>query len=225
MPATAGALENIDKAIKMAPKDYSFVLNRGWFKEQNGDLAGATADYTRALTLDPTRANHPFWAASPVRGLALKQAAPAQQTASLDAPYARQALSAAQMGDLQGAEAALAKSWAEGEPTVPFSLAQAAFNEAAGEAQKAEDVYEKMMASLIPTQPMFIVGEFSLGVYTAPGFLKFEPDQGQFGAVEKLIEVYRARGECEKAQQAWEVLEKAKGGGVIGQVGEGTECP
>ena len=54
------------------------------------------------------------------------------------------------------------------------------------------------MVALKPSEPKFITGEFSLGAYTAPGFLKFEPDQGQFEAVEKLIGIYRARGECDK---------------------------
>jgi tetratricopeptide (TPR) repeat protein len=46
------ALKDYDKAIEIAPKFVSALINRGGLKDENGDYQGAIADYETVLKLD-----------------------------------------------------------------------------------------------------------------------------------------------------------------------------
>lgn len=47
------ALENIDQAVKLKPKDANLYINRAYLRYVNDDYFGSMSDYTYALQLDP----------------------------------------------------------------------------------------------------------------------------------------------------------------------------
>jgi tetratricopeptide (TPR) repeat protein len=50
------ALKDYDKALEIAPKFVSALINRGGLKDENGDYQGAIADYETVLKLDKLEA-------------------------------------------------------------------------------------------------------------------------------------------------------------------------
>ena len=50
------ALKDYDKAIEIAPKFVSALINRGGLKDENGDYQGAITDYETVLKLDKLEA-------------------------------------------------------------------------------------------------------------------------------------------------------------------------
>ncbi|MCI0342162.1 MAG: tetratricopeptide repeat protein [Planctomycetales bacterium] len=52
----AGALEDCEHALRLAPQDPRVLANRGAARQRQGDLRGAIADFDRALVRDPSLA-------------------------------------------------------------------------------------------------------------------------------------------------------------------------
>lgn len=209
------AFSDIERAIHIAPKEYAYQLNRAWFLEQRGDDAGAIDGYVKALSLSPERANHPFWGSAEPRRQALQQwqkVAPAQPEIE---SYWQDAQADVERGDLASARLNLARSWAMAEPELPRLIVEGRLLEAEGKAEEALLVYLKTIDLLKTPKPMFDMGQHSLGVFTVPGYLHLEPDWGQFAVMERVVSIYRSRGECGLAKDNWIELQKTLHGSAI----------
>lgn len=218
------AFSDIERAIQIAPKEYAYQLNRAWFLEQRGDVAGAIAGYVKALTLSPERANHPFWGTSAIRQQAIQQWKKNAPVLPEIESYWQDAVQDMAQGDWMAARLNLARSWVMQEPYLPRLIAEGKLLDATGQPEEAIKKYLDMIKIITPPEPFFNFGPLSVGAFSVPGVLHLEPDWGQFAVLERVAEVYRSRGECEQAVKFLWVVERMRSGGAVMKF-ESLLCP
>lgn len=223
------ALNDIQKAMTLAPREPSFPLNAGWYLEQLGRMDEASTQYQRALELDPLTATHPFWKATPLRQKVL-QSLPA--SADRESPHwllAQQQIEAglsqtkaSPAANLPKAqiELALARLAHESAPAidiVQYQLETAKGNPAAAQnelihAQKdLDEIYwQADNAEFFYT---LYFGRRGIQQMAAPGYLRLNPDFGQFSALQTLYTSQVNAGDCQAAAQTWATLQRERSGG------------
>ncbi len=65
------AIPNMQHAIALSPNEASYLLNLGWFYEQEGFQEQAVSAYVKTLEVQPDWAGHPFWQLTAFRKEAL----------------------------------------------------------------------------------------------------------------------------------------------------------
>ncbi|HZV02864.1 MAG TPA: tetratricopeptide repeat protein [Planctomycetota bacterium] len=104
------AISDFTSAIELEPDHAEYWLHRGDARARQGDLAGAVADYSQSIKLEPTAAAHTHRARARERlhlsELALQDLGAALEIAPDYAPaYRTRAKIRAETGDAEGAKA------------------------------------------------------------------------------------------------------------------------
>lgn len=219
------AIPNMQHAIALSPHEASYLLNLGWFYEQEEFHEQAVSAYVKTLEQEPGWAEHPFWQLTEVRKEALAAWSGKLEMRDTMKSYWMQAREAIDGGYTSEAETLLAKAGWTGEPALAVLTTHGMLSEAQHDRQGVIAAYEKV-AEAVQQRSLNSSHEFML-TYTVglnhrqgitddfvPGYLQLNTDYGQFAALEKLYSLYAENGECDKASAVWLVWQQAVHGGA-----------
>ncbi|MEJ5200926.1 MAG: O-antigen ligase family protein, partial [Anaerolineales bacterium] len=231
------AIQHMARASKLAPRESAYLVNLGWFFEQNGDVEQAKRQYFDALSLSVSIASHPFWQLTPLRKEVLNEwmsnAAPSDFYPS---GYWKRAQDALYEGDINQAKYYIALSEWVGESQIAVLTIKAELCEVTNESARASACYQqladRMKTPVFRYQETYFVNTYSLWLYhrkglsfdLVPGFLQLIPDYGQFEALNRLYQIYSKAGECDKAEETWRVMQIALNGGALEPILEAPAC-
>jgi tetratricopeptide (TPR) repeat protein len=221
--ALDAALEEIGRAVELAPNAAQFPLQQGWILEQMGRAAEAAAAYQKALVLAPEWRSHAFWASTPLRA----QAAGAAALQPVETHWGNARLRLAQ-GDRAGAERELAFSGLMAENPLARLVTRALLDDDATPALLA--VRDEMERPLLAQATFYMVynhfhDRVGLRLQAVPGFLRMDGDTGQFAALETLYARQAAAGECAEAARTWRVWQQALHAFAPAETPPAPKCP
>jgi len=226
------AISNMQHAAALSPNEASYLLNLGWFYEQEELQELAVSAYRKALEEEPDWAGHPFWQFNDVRQEATAILIGKQEVEQGFWVQAREAIEA---GDIYEAELALARAAWMGEPDLAVKVVQSMLAEAQQDRSAAIASYEAV-AETVQSSALKNANQFML-TYTVwlnrrngitedfvPGYLTLDQDYGQFDALEKLYTMYYEDGRCEEAGEAWQIWQLALHGGAVEEIPQVPTC-
>jgi O-antigen ligase len=219
------AIPNMQHAVALSPDEASFLLNLGWFYEQENQPEQAVSAYVKSLEQQPDWAEHPFWQMSDVRKEALSARGKEPPEGNKEDGYWIQAREAVEVGHFSEAALLLSQAAWSGESDLAIAITRGMLAEAQNDGQAAIAAYEE--ASEIVQRPVLNSSHQFMLTYTVwlnrrrgitddlvPGYLQLDRDYGQFDVLEKLYTMYHENGACEEASGAWQTWQRAVYGGA-----------
>jgi O-antigen ligase/tetratricopeptide (TPR) repeat protein len=234
---TATAIQHMQTAIQLSPQEPSYLLNLGWYQENSHNPQAATAAYLGALQLAPAWGEHPFWQANPLRQALLADWKKSQPDAPAQAPaYWERAMQAVQSGNWAEAQRWLAYAGWVGEASADIAWTNGQMAEAQGDLKSALNIYQKEAAAISflgfsggntnsLTYSLWLNNRNGLGFDLVPGYLQLSSSRGQFRLLERLQVLARQLGDCQSANQAWQIEQQAILGGSLQPLPAPPACP
>ena len=220
------AIPNMQHAIALSPNETSYLLNLGWFYEQEQFREQAVSAYVRTLEQQPDWSAHPFWQLTEIREEALSTWAGQQAEIGEGESRWIKAREAIDAGNYAEAELDLVTASWTGEPGLPVMITRGMLAEAQQDRSAVVAAYEEV-AETVQRPALNSTHQFML-TYTVwlnrrqgithdfvPGYLHLERDYGQFDALEKLYRMYYEEGACAEASRIWRTWQQAVHGGAF----------
>ena len=220
------AIPNMQHAIALSPHEASYLLNLGWFYEQEAYQEQAVSAYVKALEQETGWAAHPYWQLTEVRKEALMAWSGELEKQDGVGSYWLQACEALDDGKFSEGELLLASADWTGEPALAVATTSGMLAEAQNDRLGAISAYAEV-AEAVQRRSLNSSQQFML-TYTlwlnrrqgitndfVPGYLQLDRDYGQFAALERLYLLYAENGECEEAGAVWLVWQQAMHGGAL----------
>lgn len=231
------AIQHMTQASKLAPHESAYLVNLGWFFEQNGDTRQAKTCYLDALNLNPSIITHPFWQSTSLRREVFAKWSSGSTSDNLQSEgYWQKAQRALQESHLNQAKYYIALSEWVGESQIAVLTVRSeicAFSGGVGQAIYCyQQLADKMGIPVLRYQETYFVNTYSLWLYhrkglsfdIVPGFLQLTPDFGQFDALNRLYRLYSQLGDCAKAKETWEILQISLNGGALEPIPDMPLC-
>ena len=230
------AIPNMQHAIALSPDEASYLLNLGWYYEQEGFQEQAVSAYVKTLELQPNWVGHPFWQLTEFRKEALSAWGEQQQVQSeMGESYWSKARDAIVAGNYTEAELQLVTANWTGEPGLALQTTRGMLAEAKGDRSAAIKAYEEIAYAV--QQPVLNGPHQFMLTYTVwlnrrqgitedlvPGYVQLDRDYGQFEALEKLYTMYQEDGMCQQASTAWRTWQQAVHGGAVEALPQVPDC-
>ena len=229
------AIPNIQHAIALSPNEASYLLNLGWFYEQEEFHEQAVSAYVKTLAQQPDWSAHPFWQLTEVREEALSSWVEKQEKSDTGKSYWMQAREAIDAGNYSEAELLLLVSGWTGEPGLAVKTTRGMLAEAKGDRLVAIKAYDEVAQAV--QRPVLNGPHQFMLTYTVwlnrrqgmtddfvPGYVQLDRDYGQFEALQKLYTMYQEDGMCQQASTAWQTWQQAVHGGAFEALPQVPDC-
>ncbi len=189
---TEAAIQEMQQAVLLAPREPSFSLNLGWFHEQQGNLDQAQLYYQKSLEINPDWDSSPFWQENEFRSAVAADARKpvTDDVAAANPTYWRAAKAAFDRGQIDQAGQLIEFGQSIGEDPVATLVVQIYIAQAQKNFEEEQRLLEQLRSFLDPYTLSYVPitarsygilhHRSSLTLELVPGFLNLTPDYGQY---------------------------------------------